>query len=68
MEANEIRNHKNCCKYKKGHAVVAQLVQALCYRAGRSRVRFQMAPLEFFLDISLPAEICSWGRLCLNHK
>jgi hypothetical protein len=37
-----------------GHAV-GQLVEALPYTAGRSRVRFPMVSLEFFVDIILLA-------------
>ena len=39
-----------------GHAV-AQSVEALRYKAGRSRVRFPMVSLEFFIDIILPAAL-----------
>ena len=39
------------------HAV-AQLVEA-----GRSRVRFPMVSLEFFIDIILLAALWHWGRL-----
>jgi hypothetical protein len=34
-------------------------------KAGRSRVRFPMVSLEFFIDIILPAALCPWGRLIL---
>jgi hypothetical protein len=33
-------------------------------QTGRSRVRFPMVSLEFFIDI-LPAELWPWGRLSL---
>ena len=32
---------------------------------GRSLVRFQMASLEFFIDIILPIALWLWGRLSL---
>jgi len=30
-------------------------------QVGRSRVRFPIVSLEFFIDIFLPAALCSWG-------
>ena len=30
-------------------------------QAGRSRVRFPMVSLEFFIDIILPTALLSWG-------
>ena len=32
-------------------------------QTGRSRVRFQILSLEFFIDITLPAALCPWGPL-----
>jgi len=34
-------------------------------QTGRSRVRFLMVSLEFFIDIILPAALWPWGRLSL---
>ena len=34
-------------------------------QAGRSRFRLPMVSLEFFIDINLPAALCSWGWLSL---
>jgi hypothetical protein len=41
-----------------GMLLVAQLVEA---QAGRSRFRFPMVSLEFFIDIILPATLWPWG-------
>ena len=43
-------------KHTVGHAV-AHLVEAQSYKPGRSRVRFPMVSLEFFIDINLPAAL-----------
>jgi hypothetical protein len=37
-------------------------------QTGRSRDRFPMVSLVFFIDIILPAALWSWGRLSLQHK
>jgi hypothetical protein len=37
-------------------------------QTGRSRVRFAMVSLEFFIDIILPAAQWPWGWLSLQHK
>ena len=37
-------------------------------QAGRSRVRFLMISLEFFIDIILPAMLWPWGTLNLQQK
>jgi hypothetical protein len=34
-------------------------------QAGRSRVRFLMVSLAFFIDIFLPVALWPWGRLSL---
>jgi len=34
-------------------------------QSGRSRVRFSMVSLEFFIAVILPAALCPWGRLSL---
>jgi hypothetical protein len=37
-------------------------------QAGMSRVRFSMRSLDFSIDLTLPAALCSWGRLSLWQK
>jgi len=37
-------------------------------QVGRSRVRFLMVSLEFFIDTILPAALWPWGWLSLQHK
>ena len=37
-------------------------------QAGRSRVRFPVVSLEFFINIILPTALWSWGRLSLQQK
>jgi len=45
-----------------GTLLVAQLVEA---QVGRSRVRFPIVSLEFFIDVILPAALLPWGLLSL---
>ena len=42
--------------------VMAQLVEALCYKWGRSGHRIPMGSLLFFFHLILPAEPCPYGR------
>jgi len=51
----------NKTQYITGGHVVVQLVKALCYKVGRSWVRFLMVSLEFFIDIILPATLWPQG-------
>jgi hypothetical protein len=41
--------------------LVAQLVEALCYKLEGCRVRFLMLSLEFFVDTILPASLLPCG-------
>jgi len=46
-------------------AGVAQLVEIPLYKQTRSRIRFQMESLKFFIDIILPAAQWPWSWLSL---
>jgi hypothetical protein len=37
-------------------------------QVGRSRVRFPMVSLEFFIDIIISAALRPWGRLASNRN
>ena len=52
---------RNCTVMYRGHAVGGAVGLGTALQAGRSRVRFSMVSLEFFIDIILPAALWSWG-------
>jgi len=41
------------------------IIRGTALQAGRSRVRFPMVSLEFFIDIIIPVTLWPWGRLSL---
>ena len=45
---------------RNGHAG-AQLVEVLRDKAERSRLRFPIVSLEFFIDVILPIALWPWG-------
>ena len=64
VSTDEEQKFKNSFNSRPGHAV-AQLAEALALQAGRSRVRFPMVSLEFFIDTILQAAIRPWGPVSL---
>jgi hypothetical protein len=43
-------------------------ISGTALQAGRSRVRFPIVSLEFFIDIILPAALWPCGQLSLSQK
>jgi len=50
-----------CLEAYRAQCAVAQMVEAPRYKAEESRVRKPMVSFESFIDINLPASLCSWG-------
>jgi hypothetical protein len=57
-------NHRHGSRHAAGSAVGWGTTQ----KVGRSRVRFPMVSLEFFIDIILPAALWPWSWLILKQK
>jgi hypothetical protein len=64
----KIINSKKMCSthYSRASSDAVGLGTAL--QAGRSRVRFPMVSLEFFIDVILPVALWPWGWLSLWQK
>ena len=54
-----------CRESSGGHAAGDVVGCGTALKAERSRVRFPMLSLEFFIDIILPAALGPWGSLSL---
>jgi len=51
-----------------GHAAGSAVGWGTALQVGRSRVRFPMVSLEFFIDVILPVALWPWGWLSLLQK
>ena len=61
-------HHEFVTLYQEGGARGGAVGWGTTLQVGRSRVRFPMVSLEFFIDIILPAALWPWGWLSLQQK
>ena len=54
--------------YIWGHAAGSAVGWGTALQVGKSRVRFPMVSLKFFIEINLPAALWPWGWLSLQQK
>ena len=54
-----------CCALISNTRLSLVIIYITELQSGRSRVRFPMVSLEFFIDIIHPAALWPWGRLSL---